>query len=229
MVTVLLAVPAVGDARVPPKPRVHASDAAAMKAVTQYARGLERCRSRTLDYMRCDNSPPPSKGIRFEQTSYKDYAISARSRQGRNFRILRDGNPLVATCTPAGRGACPRSGRWKPKPLPVPTPRFGEEWLPHERELVRRFEALIAVIESCRARAGSLTACQDDPDVQAAARWDELIFPDGRFDLQLDQPAVAATARSSTQFRYEWLPDGTTDRSCQNPIGYTSPCVDGRW
>jgi hypothetical protein len=110
------------------------------------------------------------------------------------------------------------------------SPAWGEEWLPHERELVKRFEALIAVIERCRARTGSLAACQDDPEVQAAARWDMLIAPDGRFDVQLDQPAVAATARSSNQFRYDWLPDGTGERNCQLYSPHlVSPCVDGRW
>jgi hypothetical protein len=225
---ILLAL-ALAPASAQAAPRVHKTDAAATKAVTQFALVAERCRAQWLDYSRCDRYPAPSKGIGVEGWGSHNYTIYARSRQGRRFRIERDGLLLKATCTPRGRGACPRNGRWKPKPMPVPTPPFGEEWLPHERELIKRFEALIAVIEGCRARTGSLAVCQDDPDVQTAARWDELIFPDGRFDLQLDQAAVVATARSGTKYLYEWLSDGTADRGCHVSPGFASPCIDESW
>lgn len=223
-------VPAAGAPARAPQPRAHSGDAAAMKAVVAYARKVEACRTRMLDYTRCDDPPPLETGIRFEAASAASYAISARSRQGRRFRLVQSaGRKLAATCTPAGRGACPRSGRWKPSPAPVPNPPFGAEHLEQERMLVTDLEALIVVIERCRARTGSLAACQKDPDVEAAARSDWVILPDRRFDVQLEQPYVHATGFGSTQFEYAWLPDGTTERNCMPLPGIISPCVDGRW
>jgi hypothetical protein len=229
----LLAVPAPGHAALP-QPRAHATDAAAMKALVQVARKVEACRTRTLIYYDCDNSGTVraylAKGVLFEQSSVGMYTLMARSKQGRRFRLGRGANAQIfATCTPAGRGACPRSGIWKPKPAPVANPPLGAEWLQQERALVADLERLIAVIESCRARSGSLAACQDDPEVQAASQSGWVFVPEWRFDVQLEQGYVHGTGFASTRFEYAWLPDGTTERNCMAMSGIISPCVDGYW
>lgn len=230
MALALLAVPASASAY--PKPRVLATDAAAKKALVSVARKVEACRSGTVDYTRCDAQPPLSRGVLFEASSSSTYVLSARSRPGRRFRLARgmDGS-LAATCTPAGRGACPRSGIWKPAPRPVMTPAFGEEWLVHEREFLVRFDALVAAAETCRAARGTFEGCFDSPPVRGARNYvAALTGEQPQMELGTGSSYIHARAVSGTEFVVSWFADGTVDRACQKYLPHlVSPCVDGRW
>jgi hypothetical protein len=226
----LLALPA-SAAAAPPKSRALATDAAAKRTLVAAARRLEACRASTLDYTRC-YVPPLSSGVLFDAVSFSTYILSARSRARRRFALARghDG-ALVATCTPAGRGACPPAGVWKPTPRPAMTPPFGHEWLAHEREVVARFEALIATVEACRAATGGLDGCAATPRVWGARQYlAALTGQQPQVELGPHTYHAYVQAASSTEFVVTWMRDGGADRQCQKFLAHlVSPCVDGRW
>ena len=232
LVLALLVLPAGSASGTIPKVRASATDAAAMKAVVSVARKIEACRATTIDYTSCDTPPPPARGVLIEAASPQTYLLSARSRPGRRFKLARgmDGS-LAATCTPAGRGACPRSGVWKPKPRPVMTPAYGTEWLPNERAVVAHLELLIAAVDRCGAGTGTRVGCASEPDVTAARAALHAVTWD-RVELELGEHGhyVHATAGSGTIFVFSWTPGGGGLRECQKYLPhYVSPCVDGRW
>jgi hypothetical protein len=195
------------------------------------ARKIEACRSKTIDYTRCDSPLPVARGVLIAESTNASYVLVARSRQGRSFRLERTtGGELLATCTPAGRGACGKAGTWKPKPKPVMTPRFGEEWLAHERELVARLETLVTALERCRAARGAFEGCESDLDVAGAAAWPGAPFG---FHLHLvadGSSSVQAQAASGSWFQHNWNADGSSERHCLKfSYAMVSPCVDWRW
>ena len=204
-----------------------ASDAAAMTAVSQAAVKVEKCRSKTIDYTRCDSAGEVKlpRGVLHEASTPHGYEMSARSRQGRRFTINRAQAALLATCTPAGRGRCGPAGTWRPKPKPVMSPAWGTEWLPHERELVARILAVADLIERCGAAAGDYTGCRSAKvDALARAGWHAF-----QIELSVDGFHIYTVSGGSTEFVYQRLPDGSIDRSCRFYTPLVSPCDGEHW
>ena len=220
-----LALPGSAAAAPPKLP----SDAAAMTAVAQGAVKVERCRSKAAeyDYTRCD-SPAEIKlprGVQVEASTPTSYTLAARSRQGRRFVIDRAQGALTATCTPAGRGRCGPAGTWRPKPKPVMSPRWGEEWLEYERAMVGRLLAVVNLIERCGAAGGDFTPCRT-AEVDALAGAHYIPFS---ITLEPRSYVIHAISPGMTEFLYERREDGTVDRSCRFSMPRVSPCDGERW
>lgn len=215
-----------------PKVRALPNDTAATRALVAHARKVEACRTETLDYAECDKQPPRKKGVLFESASSGTYAITARTKRGGRFRLARDANgELAATCRPAGRGACSRSGTWTPSPEPVMTPAFGHEWLEHERQVVALLEKVVAAVDRCRAARGTFDGCTSAQEVKTAVRRvRKLTLQEA--GVQPGPGAFHAYAHTAngSQFSQTWLLDGGVERSCHKSLpNLASPCEDGRW
>jgi hypothetical protein len=230
----LLAVPANAQAARWHLVKPHSTDAAATKALSRFAVKLEACRSRTIDYHSCaDDEVRDTPYVRYELYDSHNYAVYARAKTGRRFRLERAAvGKLTATCSPKGRGACGRRGTWKPAPMPVMNPAPGTEWLAHERELVVRLLALTEVIDRCYASTGDFTRCRTD-EMEAARRWEMLWGPPGAngftVDLQEQDYMVSGTSRASTRFVYVRSPRGV-ERWCDQPNPrIETPCAGGGW
>jgi hypothetical protein len=228
LILALLALPGGAAAAGPPKTSALASDAVAMKTLAQAAVKVERCAAKTLDYTRCDSPGELAlpRGVLLDASTSTGYGLTARSRQGRRFRLDRSGESLTATCTPAGRGRCAPAGTWRPSPKPVRSRAWVEHWLAHERELVARVLSVVDMIERCHAATGDFGRCRT-PEVEAAA----AVWPNPlRIDLYEDSYYVAAISAASTEFLYQRSPDGTVHRDCRFlDLKLVSPCDGERW
>ncbi|MDQ3935730.1 MAG: hypothetical protein M3340_13985 [Actinomycetota bacterium] len=226
LIAALLALPASASAAAP---KVQPTDAAAMKSIVRVASAIERCAAKTYDYTSCDDSPRPSTGVRIAASTFTSYRLRAQSRQRRVFFLDRGaGGELLATCTPAGRGACPPSGIWRPRPRPARGPDFARQWLAHERELVARLEAIVGLLDACAASTGDYTGCRTT-EVEGLLAWEMLVRP-MTFELHPGGYHLSAAARSATQFTTARGSDGTVERHCYKVVpSLVSPCVNGAW
>lgn len=212
LIAALLALPASASAA--PRFKVHPTDAAATKALVRAVNKLERCATPVYDYMRCRVPHTVTREVRFETVGSEIYRVRATSRQRRTFWLDRSFDTLAATCTPAGRGACPASGIWKPRGRAA-GPRFASMWLNHEQELAARIDAIGALLDACRASTGDYTLCRT-AEVEDLLAWDRLALP-MHLDLQPARYYVRGTALSATTLVLTMHEDGIPERSCSQP------------